>query len=118
MDCLFCKVIAGEIPCDKVYESENLLAFRDISPVADQHVLVIPKKHVASAIDLDDSDSKWLGELHISIGKIADKLGLRENGFRLISNIGRHGGQSVAHLHYHIIGGKPLGWPPFPEKQS
>jgi histidine triad (HIT) family protein len=107
-DCLFCKIAAGEIPSEKVYEDGDALAFRDIAPQAPVHVLVIPKKHIESAAKIDKSDIGLVASCLEATAKIAEAEGLT-NGFRLISNVGSDGGQTVPHLHFHILGGKPLG---------
>lgn len=112
MDCLFCKIIAGEIPSNKVYEDEYILAFHDISPMAPVHVLVIPKKHIASADDVNAENSVYVQKIFEKIPEIAKTLGLT-NGYRIISNCGDDGCQSVKHLHFHILGGKKL-----PEKMA
>lgn len=109
MDCLFCKIIAGEIPSKKVYEDANVYAFYDINPVAPVHVIVVPKMHIesANAIDIENSDAvKYVFE---AIPKIAQELGVKEDGYRVITNIGQNGGQTIKHLHFHIIGGTNLG---------
>ena len=101
-ECIFCKIIAGELPCQKVYEDENILAFNDINPVADTHVLVIPKKHIASLADLtEETDERLMGKFTLSIPKIAKKLGLK--GFKTVINTGKEGGQIVFHIHAHIL---------------
>lgn len=102
-DCIFCKIIAGEIACEKVYEDENILAFHDINLVADVHVLVIPKKHIASLNELSDSDEGPIGRFMLSIPKVAKQMGLK--GFKTIFNTGKEGGQTVFHIHAHILGG-------------
>lgn len=107
-DCIFCKIIAGEIPSDKVYEDEHVLAFRDLSPQAPVHVLVVPKTHIVSAADIDAGNSAEVARCFEAIAKIAKSEGL-EKGFRVINNCGADGGQSVPHLHFHILGGKELG---------
>jgi len=106
-ECLFCKIIAGEIPSTCVYEDDYVFAFRDITPRAPVHVLVVPKEHIASAAEITESNSHHVARCFEAIAKIAEKEGL-DNGFRVVSNIGSDGGQTVYHLHYHIIGGKPL----------
>lgn len=106
-ECLFCKIIAGEIPSDKVYEDEYLYAFKDIYPKAQVHVLVIPKQHIESLAALTDEDAALMGHLTLVLPKIAAALGLAE-GFRTIINTGRGGGQEVFHLHAHILGGGRL----------
>ena len=111
-DCLFCKIIAGEIPANKVYEDEGVLAFHDISPVAPTHILVIPKKHIAAVKDADESDTETMGRLLIKAGEIAREQGLEENGYRFVINTGDGGGQTVYHIHLHVLGGRQMTWPP------
>ena len=108
-NCLFCKIIKGEIPSTKVYEDDEILAFRDINPVAPVHVLVIPKKHITSLTELQPEDEKVIGKIYTVINKIAKMENIFENGFRVIVNCGEDGGQEVQHLHFHLIGGKKLG---------
>lgn len=110
MDCIFCKIINGEIPSKKVYEDEHALAFHDINPLAPVHVLVIPKRHIPSVLALTEEDQELVGQLHLSIQKVAKEMGVDETGFRVITNTGVHGQQTVAHLHYHVIGGRQLEW--------
>ena len=105
MDCLFCKIIAGDIPCTKVYEDEKVLAFRDINPQAPVHVLVVPKKHMANILECDGETIAALTE---AIQKIAAQENIDKDGFRIISNCGKNGAQSVNHLHIHVLGGKQL----------
>lgn len=111
-DCLFCKIVAGDIPSKKVLETDEVLVFEDIRPQAPVHVLVIPKKHIASVQEIQPEDKDLIGELHLAAKQVAEELGLSENGYRIVSNIGFHGQQTVPHLHYHIIGGRQLQWPP------
>ena len=106
-NCIFCRIIKGEIPSAKVYEDEYVLAFRDINPQAPVHVLVVPKKHIASAAEVDESNSVYVAKCFEAIAKIARGEGL-ENGFRVVNNCGEDGGQTVMHLHYHLIGGVKL----------
>lgn len=106
-DCLFCKIIAGEIPSSKVYEDENVFAFRDINPQAPVHILVVPKTHIACADDINESNSAIVAHVFESIAKIAKAEGLT-TGYRVINNCGADGGQTVMHLHFHIIGGEKL----------
>lgn len=108
-DCLFCKIIKGEIPSTKVYEDEEILAFRDINPVAPVHVLVIPKKHISNLTELTSEDEAVVGKIYTTLNKIAKQEGILEKGFRVIVNCGEDGGQEVQHLHFHLIGGKKLG---------
>jgi len=103
-DCIFCKIIAGEILCNKVYEDENVLAFHDINPAADIHLLVIPKKHICSLNELEPNDEELMGKLMLAIPKIAKENGLK--GFKTVFNTGKEGGQMVFHIHAHILGGK------------
>ena len=107
MDCLFCKIISGEIPSTKVYEDDKILAFRDIAPMAPTHILVIPKEHIGGVDELNDSNSAIVAHIFAKIAEIAKKEGL-DNGYRVVSNIGDDGGQTVRHLHFHILGGKKL----------
>lgn len=108
-ECVFCKIIKGEIPSDKVYEDEEFLAFRDINPAAPIHILVIPKKHIAMLTDLQQEDEAMIGRIYTTINKIAEKEGFKEQGFRVIANCGKDSGQEVMHIHFHILGGKKLG---------
>lgn len=109
---VFAKIISGEIPADIVYEDDHVVAFRDIQPVAPTHVLVIPRKPLVSVAQASEADAELLGRLLLAAAKVAEQLGLDEDGYRLVTNIGRHGGQSVFHLHIHLLGGRQLGWPP------
>ena len=108
-DCLFCKIAAGEIPSQKVYEDELVYAFRDINPQAPQHILVIPRAHIVSAADIRAENAHLAGACFGAIAKIAQEQGLEDRGFRVITNCGEDGGQVVGHLHFHILGGKKLG---------
>lgn len=108
-DCIFCKIINKEIPSTIVYEDEKIIAFKDINPVAPVHVLVIPKKHITSLIELEDEEKNIIGDIYLVINKIAKELGIAEKGFRVIVNCGEDGGQEVKHLHFHLIGGEKLG---------
>jgi histidine triad (HIT) family protein len=112
-DCIFCRIVAGEIPADVVHDGERVLAFRDINPQAPTHVQIIPKKHVPhiTAFDAADDDGAWLSELIEVANLIAANEGL-DKGFRLVINNGPLSGQSVFHVHLHILGGRQLGWPP------
>jgi len=107
-DCIFCKIISGDIPSTKVYEDEFVYAFRDISPQAPIHVLVCPKEHIASVADITSETSQAAAKCYEAIAKIAKSESL-DNGFRVITNCGKDGGQTVFHLHFHLLGGKPLG---------
>ena len=112
MSCLFCKIIAGQIPADIVFENDTVLAFRDINPVAPTHILVIPKKHIATINDAGPEDKMLLGEMMLVARDIADREGVDEDGFRLTLNTNRHGGQSVYHIHLHLLAGRQMSWPP------
>lgn len=107
-NCLFCKIIKGEIPSNKVYEDEEILAFNDINPVAPIHILVIPKKHIESLAKMEDGDEKIISKIYKVINQIAEKQGFKENGYRVIVNCGKDGGQEVGHLHFHLLAGKKL----------
>ena len=107
MDCLFCKIIAGEIPSTKVYEDENVFAFKDINPNAKVHVLVVPKHHIDSIDVVGEDNLKYVSAVITAIPKIAKICNL-ENGYRVVTNVGEDGGQSVKHLHFHILGGEKL----------
>ena len=111
-DCLFCKIIAGEIPSNKVYSDDDVYAFHDISPAAPTHILIIPKKHLTDVAASDASDQALLGKLLLKANEIAAEQGLSEDGFRYVINTGSDGGQTVYHLHLHILGGRALSWPP------
>ena len=111
MSCLFCKIIAGEIPSKKVFEDDLAFAFRDIGPQAPTHILVVPRKHITSLAHAVEEDRELLGHLHWVAAKIAEQEGLK-NGFRMVINIGPDGGQTVDHLHIHLLGGRPMTWPP------
>lgn len=111
-DCLFCRIVAGEIPADVVHDGERLLAFRDVSPQAPVHLLIVPKEHVTSVADADDRHRDVLGDVLLLARDLALAEGIAEAGFRTVINSGRDGGQTVAHLHLHLLGGRSLGWPP------
>lgn len=111
-DCLFCKIAAGQIPSDKLFEDDTLLAFRDIDPQAPVHFLVIPKKHISSAAALTENDSALLGHVFAVIAKLCRELGCDESGYRVVTNVGEDGGQSVKHLHFHVLAKRSLAWPP------
>ena len=108
-DCIFCKIIKGEIPSTKVYEDENVLAFKDINPVTPIHVLVIPKKHYQNILDVNEESKNIYGEIFMAMNKIAKELGIEKDGFRVISNCGKDAGQEVMHLHFHILAGGKMG---------
>jgi histidine triad (HIT) family protein len=110
MDCIFCKIVNGELPSKKVYEDDHVLAFHDINPIAPVHVLVVPKKHIPSILDVTEEDVPYIGAIHFAIQKVAKELGVAEEGFRVVNNCGKHGQQTVFHIHYHVIGGRQLNW--------
>lgn len=110
MDCLFCKIINGEIPSNKVYEDELVFAFRDIEPQAPTHILIIPKQHIKSAAEIDESNSAVVAHIFEVAAKIAKQEGL-DDGFRIVNNCGDSAGQTVKHLHFHLMGGRNFGWP-------
>lgn len=112
MSCLFCRIVAGEIPAQIIYEDKQCLAFRDINPQAPTHILVIPRKHIAMLADATDEDEGVLGRLLLASAHVARDEGLSEKGFRTVINCGAGAGQSVFHIHVHIIGGRRLDWPP------
>ena len=111
-DCLFCKIIAGDIPSDRLYADDHVYAFRDINPQAPTHILVIPRKHISSINDADEADEAVLGKLLLCGQRIAAQEDLQDAGFRFVINTGEHGGQTVFHIHLHVIGGRQLSWPP------
>lgn len=108
-DCIFCKIVKGEIPSEKVYEDEKVLAFKDINPVTPIHVLIIPKKHFKDVLDVKEEDKEIIADLFQSINKIAKTLGIEKNGFRIVNNCREDAGQEVMHLHFHLLAGKKLG---------
>ncbi|WP_291560394.1 MULTISPECIES: histidine triad nucleotide-binding protein [unclassified Clostridium] len=111
-DCIFCKIINGEIPCNKVYEDDKVLAFKDINPEAPIHILLIPKIHIASINDLNHQNSHLISHIFLTIQNIAKELGIDESGYRVVTNTGKDGGQTVNHIHFHILAGRNLKWPP------
>ncbi len=110
--CLFCEIVAGKIPCEQVHSDENFLAFKDISPAAPCHILVIPKRHISALTDLDPSMVDLSGQLLVLAAQIAAQQNLDSDGYRFVINCGDDGGQTVGHLHLHILGGRSLNWPP------
>jgi histidine triad (HIT) family protein len=111
VDCIFCKIAAGTIPAKKIFEDEQILAFHDIDPKAPKHILVIPKKHMASLADADPGDEALLGHLMLAVAEIAREQGLGK-GYRVVISTGPEGGQTVDHLHLHLLGGRQMHWPP------
>jgi histidine triad (HIT) family protein len=112
MSCIFCDIVNKKIPANIVFESDDVLAFEDISPQAPTHILVIPKKHIANILEIESNDVKLLGNLLEAVRELASKFGIKDRGFRVVTNTGDEGGQTVHHLHFHLLGGRPLSWPP------
>jgi histidine triad (HIT) family protein len=110
-DCLFCKIVGGDLDADVVYDSEDVVAFRDINPAAPTHVLVVPRRHVASAKELSRADGDVLAEMFAAVNEIASGESL-DSGWRVVTNVGPDAGQAVHHLHFHVIGGRRMSWPP------
>lgn len=111
MDCIFCKIAAGEIPCNKAYEDDQVLAFYDLDPKAPTHILIIPKEHIGSALEITPENSSIIAHIYEVAAKLAKDLKL-EKGFRIVNNCGEDGGQTVQHLHFHLLGGRAMAWPP------
>ncbi len=111
-DCLFCKIVAGDIPATVRYEDDRVIAFDDIDPQAPTHVLIIPKKHIATALDLTAEDDRLVGHIYQVANQIARDAGIAADGFRVVNNCNRAGGQVVWHLHFHLLGGRQMTWPP------
>ena len=109
-NCIFCKIINREIPSDIVFEDDKILAFKDVNPIAPVHVLIVPKEHIESAMALTDENSLVVAHIFNKASEIAEKMGVAESGFRIVNNCGKDGGQTVMHLHFHLIGGKTLPW--------
>ncbi|ALC16814.1 HIT family hydrolase [Desulfuromonas soudanensis] len=110
--CIFCKIIAGEIPGKFVYEDEEIVAFGDLNPQAPHHYLIVPRKHIRTTLDLTTADNVLIGHIHQVAGKLAHDLGFAEDGFRLVNNCNEGAGQSVWHIHFHLLGGRDFSWPP------
>ena len=111
-DCLFCKIVDGDVPAEIVYENDALVAFRDIAPKAPTHILLIPRRHIATMNDLQDGDTSLAGELFVTAAKIAADEGLADDGYRAVMNCNEAAGQSVFHIHLHLLGGRRMSWPP------
>ena len=109
MDCIFCKIVEGSIPSKKVLETDTVLAFHDIQPAAPVHVLIIPKKHIATMNDVTPEDAGLIGDIALAAQQVAEQMGIKERGYRLINNCNAEGGQVVYHLHFHLLGGRRLG---------
>lgn len=110
MDCIFCKIAAGDIPAKKAYEDESVIAFYDLEPQAPVHILIIPKEHIASCADITSENSAVVAHVFEVAAKLGKELGL-DNGYRIVNNCGKDGGQTVHHLHFHFMGGREFGWP-------
>ena len=111
-DCLFCKIVDGDLPADIVYENDMLVAFRDINAKAPTHILLIPRRHIATMNDLQNGDESLAGELFLTAARIAADEGLADDGYRVVMNCNEAAGQSVFHIHLHLMGGRTMGWPP------
>ncbi|MGK0467994.1 histidine triad nucleotide-binding protein [Clostridium sp.] len=111
-DCIFCKIIKKQILCELIYEDESVIGFKDISPKAPVHVIIIPRVHISNINDISEDESGVIGHIFIVAKKIAKDLGISETGYRIVSNCGENGGQSVQHIHFHLLGGRMLKWPP------
>lgn len=116
MDCLFCKIVAGEIPANRIYEDSEVIAFNDINPQAPTHALIIPRKHISTLNEAAESDKSILGAMSLAAAKIAKEQGFDQTGYRTVMNCNEHGGQTVYHIHLHLLGGKAMGWPPYQDK--
>lgn len=115
-DCLFCKIVNGDIPADIAYEDELVIGFRDINPQSSTHVLIIPKKHISTINDIEDEDATLVGHMYLAAKNIAAQEGIAEMGYRTTMNCLEAAGQTVFHIHLHLLGGKPMGWPPWPNE--
>ncbi|CCQ97389.1 Uncharacterized HIT-like protein aq_141 [[Clostridium] ultunense Esp] len=111
-DCIFCKIINKEIPSEIIYEDDKVIAFKDVNPQSPIHVLVIPKEHIESANDIDDVNSNLISHIFLTIKDLAKELGIDREGYRIVNNCGEFGGQTVSHMHFHILGGRKFSWPP------
>lgn len=111
-DCIFCKIIKGEIPSKKIYEDDKVYAFYDINPEAPIHFLVIPKEHIESVNMLNEDNVKNISHIFLVINKLVNELGMSKEGYRIVNNTGEYGGQTVHHIHFHVLGGRNLAWPP------
>ncbi len=111
-DCIFCRILDGELPAMKLHEDDLIVAIRDLNPKAPTHVLLMPRDHIPSAAHLGEQDAPMLGRLFLVAGELARSEGIDESGYRLVTNVGRDAGQSVDHLHVHLLGGRRLAWPP------
>jgi histidine triad (HIT) family protein len=112
MDCIFCKIVSGEMNADIVYHDDSLIAFNDIDPKAPHHILIIPRKHIATLNEITQNDENLIGHIVLTAKKLAEKLEIAEKGYRLLVNCNKEGGQTVYHLHFHLLGGRTMKWPP------
>lgn len=112
MSCIFCRIVNKEIPAKVVYEDDRVLAFHDINPQAPYHILVIPKKHLSTLLEISEEDKDLIGHIYMTINKIAQDLGFAERGFRVVVNCKEEAGQTVFHIHFHVLAGRPMDWPP------
>jgi|TARA_Y100000031_G_C8092711_1_gene324926 histidine triad (HIT) family protein len=112
MDCLFCKIVRGDIPTDFLYEDENIIAFRDINPQAPTHILIVPKEHIATLNDVEQNHGELLGGMQIAASQLAREEGISDRGYRTVFNCNREAGQTVFHIHLHLLGGRRMSWPP------
>lgn len=112
MGCIFCNIISGNIPSKKVYEDESIFAFKDINPQAPVHILVVPKKHLVNILEIKEEDKELIFKIHQVINKLAKDNNIAKKGFRIVLNCNREGGQTVDHLHFHLVGGRFMTWPP------
>ncbi|WP_352419850.1 histidine triad nucleotide-binding protein [Proteiniborus sp.] len=111
-ECIFCKIINGDIPASKIYEDDKVVAFNDLNPQSPTHILIIPKQHIPSVNNIDENNSHIISHIFVVINKIAKEKGLSKKGYRIVNNCGEFGGQSVEHIHFHLLGGRQLQWPP------
>lgn len=112
MSCIFCRIVNKEIPAKVVYEDDKVFAFHDINPQAPYHILVIPKKHLSTLLEISEEDKELIGHIYMTINKIAQDLGFAERGFRVVVNCKEEAGQTVFHVHFHVLAGRPMDWPP------
>lgn len=116
-DCIFCRLIRGDLPAERLLEDEHVLAFHDIHPQAPVHVLVVPREHIVNLNDLQPRHAELIGRLHLAAAQIARRLGVDQSGYRTVINSGDEGGQTVGHLHLHLLGGRRMLWPPWPDAE-
>lgn len=111
-DCIFCKIINNEIPCEKIYEDDKIISFKDISPAAPVHILIIPKQHITSINEMSEEHIELIGHIFLVAKMLAKQLSISEDGYRIVNNCGEQAGQTVKHVHFHMLGGRDLNWPP------